>query len=89
MARKGVQVPIETLKRGMVLPEREEPANDGPKKYLKGDEFLLENKNKKNKKSKASKLKRAGSIKKAKKVGSPKRGGRRGTSVGSGDEFGF
>ena len=90
LARKGVQAPIETLKRGMVLPEREEPVYDGPKKYLKGNEYLM--KNPFPKKSKGSKsLKRAGSIKKAKKRGSspksPKRG-RRAASAG-GDELGL
>ena len=91
LARKGIQAPIETLKRGMVLAEREQPANEGPKKYLRGDEYLMVNPNKKSKKNKAKGLKRAGSIKKTKKLGSPKspKRGRRGTSVGSGDEFGL
>ena len=46
----------------MVLPEREEPVHDGPKKYLRGNEFLLKNPYPRKSKSKA--LKRAGSIKK-------------------------
>ena len=74
-----------------MLPEREEPANDGPKKYLRGDEYLMKNPHAKAKKT-AKSLKRTGSIKKSKKLGSPKspkRGARRGGSIGSGDEFGL
>ena len=52
LARKGVPMNIDTLRRGMVLGEREEPANDGPKKYLRGDEFLMVNPYKKKKKPK-------------------------------------
>lgn len=60
LSRKGVPVGVETLKRGMVLSEREEPPNGGPKKYLRGDEFLMKNPNKKVKKKKDDKKKRHG-----------------------------
>jgi len=43
LARSGLQMPLETIKRGMYLPEREPPATENPKKYLRGDEFLMEN----------------------------------------------
>ena len=73
-----------------MLPEREEPVHDGPKVYLKGNEFLL--KNPYPRKSKSKTLRRAGSIRKAgkKRGGSPKspRRGRRGT-LGGGDELGL
>ena len=43
LARKGIQVPIDTLKRGLVLPEREDQRYEDEKRYLRGDEFLLKN----------------------------------------------
>ena len=70
LARSGVQAPIETLKRGMVLAEREEPTRDGqPKQYLKGNEFLLINPFKKSKKKKKDKkeAKRSKSVPKKEK----------------------
>ena len=43
LARKGIQAPIDTLKRGLVLPEREDQRYEDEKRYLRGDEFLLKN----------------------------------------------
>ena len=76
LARKGVQAPIETLKRGMVLAEREKPAVEGPRKYLRGNEFLMVNPYKKPKKESKS-TKRRGSIKKSTRGGSPSKSPRK------------
>ena len=49
----------------MVLPDRENPPHDGPKRYLRGDEFLMHNAWKKKKeKKKASKTTGRGGVKK-------------------------
>lgn len=80
-------ITVETLKRGMVLSEREDPPNGGPKKYLRGDEFLMKNPHKKVKKKKDDKKKKGGrsmSPKKARGGKSPKR---RVGSAGSDDAF--
>jgi len=50
MARSGVATDVETLRRGMMLTEREKFTNDYSRKYLKGDEFLMVNPDKKPKK---------------------------------------
>ena len=69
LARKGIHTSVDTLKNGLVLPDREEPPLDGKKKYLRGDEFLMKNPFPKTKKSKAAKGmgKRKASIRKARK----------------------
>lgn len=87
MARDGIKVDVDTLKRGMVLPEREEPPNEGPKKYLRGDEYLLKNPFRKKKNKDGKKTNRRGSIKKAGRSQSPKKSPRRkrGNSMSSDD----
>ena len=89
LARDGVMIDVDTLKRGMVLPEREDPPNEGPKRYLRGDEYLLKNPFKKKKKNKDSKKVRRGSIKKAGRSGSPRKSPRRrrAGSAGSSDDM--
>ena len=52
LARSGVPSDVETLRRGMMLIDREALVNENSRKYLRGDEFLMENPNKKVKKSK-------------------------------------
>ena len=91
LARHNIRCPLETLKDGMFLPDREKPAEDPPEEgkkprrnYLKGDEFLMVNPYKKPKKSKAAKKggsKRRGSP--AKKTKSPAK--KRKNSTGSDD----
>ena len=55
LARKGVQATVDTLKRGMVLPDRDNPETSDDRKYLRGDEFLMVNPHAKDKKSKSKK----------------------------------
>ena len=87
LARHNIRAPLETLKRGMYLPEREAPAEEHDRKYLKGDEFLMEvpaqyRKVKKSKTTKKGGGRRKGSP--SKKSKSPaKKGIKRANSAGS------
>lgn len=49
LARKGVTLDIETMKRGIILADRDECAEKHEQKYLRGDEFLPVNPHKKEK----------------------------------------
>ena len=86
LARRGVPTNIDTLRRGMVLAEREEPATDGPKKYLRGDEFLMNNPFKKKKNKKKEPLKKSRSPTKRGKSKSPSKKSPRKKRVQSDEE---
>ena len=89
LARHGVPVNVETLRSGIVLPDREANTNKHEKRYLKGYEFLPVNEHAKKKDKLKSRKGARGSVKRAAKSKSPgkKKRGRKGSYDDDDDDF--